>query len=356
LKEALQPDRRFLFIEWPQPQARIASQLNDAGATGIIAEYTAELLDWIPALPQRTVLILADVLTDGCACVAIDDWAVGQSAAAYLYKKDLREFAYIGSDGLASVLRGGAFKEHLRSSGRRVHELKLSMETLLHSKGRRTALDRWVSKLPKPVGIFTESADFALAASDACFRMGIGIPNEVALLSGEDDPALELGRPGISCIQLPWEEIARTSLAELESMKRQFPTNPILIPPSGIRTRGSTDTFHTHHESLQRVLRHMQSHFTAPISIADIARSCGINRRLMERLFQKELDASPKAVLTQMRTHYASDLLLNTQKPVAEIAELAGFSNSAQLCAACKKAFGKTPRAYRHAQRHPNTP
>jgi LacI family transcriptional regulator len=347
LATAVHSNRRFVFMEWPEPLALIASKLNATGATGIIAEYDAELLDWIPGLTQKTVLILADVLTDGCACVAIDDWSVGTSAANYLHRKELREFAYFGSDSLSSILRGAAFKEQISKMGNRVQEFKLSTQLPFQTKTQRAALERWIDNLPRPVGIFTESAQLAVAVSEVCLHNGIAIPNEVALLSATDDPVMELSFPGISCIQLPWAEIARVSLAQLEAPQNFAQSNPILIPPTGIRTRASTDFFHTRHESLQKVIRYMQSNFMHPINIEVVARACGFNRRSIERLFQTELNTSPKAVLTQMRTHQASDLLRHTTKTVAEIAQLSGFPSSAALCSACIQQFGQTPRALR---------
>src|SRR6185503_3539756 len=101
-----------------------------------------------------------------------------------------------------------------------------------------------VRKLPKPVGVMAAYDYRGQQLLDACRRLGVAVPDEVAVIGVDNDDLLcELSDPPLSSVipntQRTGYEAARL-LAEMMSGKK-VKGETHLIPPSGIATRQSTD-------------------------------------------------------------------------------------------------------------------
>jgi len=96
-------------------------------------------------------------------------------------------------------------------------------------------------------------------------------------------------------------------------------------------------------ERLTRAIQIMKETIETPVSPADIAEEIGISTRQLERLFGQHLNCSPKKYYTDMRLQRARNLLLQTEKPVTEIAFLCGFASSAHFARVYRAQFGTTP-------------
>lgn len=100
-------------------------------------------------------------------------------------------------------------------------------------------------------------------------------------------------------------------------------------------------------ERLRRVLLLMDQTIAEPKSIRSLAAAAGLSTRQMERLFAEHFGAAPAAVYMQIRLEAARWLLLNTERPIAEIGAAAGFSNASHFSRRFRDVFDLSPTAIR---------
>lgn len=84
-------------------------------------------------------------------------------------------------------------------------------------------------------------------------------------------------------------------------------------------------------------------------SLAQLACRVGVGERHLRRVFADELGASPLQVAATRRLLFAKQLLWETDLPIADIAEAAGFASLRRFNAAFVATYGKPPRQIRRA-------
>lgn len=74
-----------------------------------------------------------------------------------------------------------------------------------------------------------------------------------------------------------------------------------------------------------------------------LAERLGVGDRYLRRLFHEHLGASPLAIATTRRVHFAKHLIEHTRLPMSQVALTAGFRNVRRFNAAVRKSFDRTP-------------
>ena len=100
-------------------------------------------------------------------------------------------------------------------------------------------------------------------------------------------------------------------------------------------------------QELQSAIRHMETHYSEPISMAAMARLAGLSSTHFNRRFQQLLRSTPTDYLRGVRIQAACGLLSRTQRPLAEVAVESGFADQSHFTRCFQKCTGLTPRAYR---------
>ena len=106
-----------------------------------------------------------------------------------------------------------------------------------------------------------------------------------------------------------------------------------------------------HEPRVAEAIRIMETHIDQPLTIAAIARRVGVSTRGLETLFLRTVDVSPGAYYVALRLNAARRLVLDTNLPIADIAERTGFSAIASLSRAYRRQFGMPPSAARRGRR-----
>lgn len=83
------------------------------------------------------------------------------------------------------------------------------------------------------------------------------------------------------------------------------------------------------------------------LSIADVARACGVHPVHLARAFRRAYACSPGEYLRRCRVERAAALLRDTRLGLSEIALAAGFADQSQMTRHFGRAHGITPAAYR---------
>jgi AraC-like DNA-binding protein len=102
---------------------------------------------------------------------------------------------------------------------------------------------------------------------------------------------------------------------------------------------------------LAALLARIEAEPGRPWSTDAMARSAGLSVSRLHALFRAELDTSPHAWLRGVRLSRARALLVDTTRPIADIALAAGFSDQSALTRALRDVTGMTPGAYRRKGR-----
>jgi LacI family transcriptional regulator len=344
------PDRDFGAIDIGEDPGRILAQLHGWAPVGLIMEFREELTELVASMGRPTVMVMADLVMDGVGGVNVDDYAAGKLAADYLWGKGLRAFGFYGRESLHAPERRTGYAEALAGRGRRARVLEIEPQgEAADPLARRRRLDPWLEGLPRPVGIFAAHDPLGRDVLEACARLGLRVPEDVAVLSASNDQfTCELVHPPLSSVEIPWRRLGLEAGRLLERLIAGEPApEPLLIGPSGIRTRRSTDFYRVSDPRVQRAVGFMRARLAEPIDIPAVARAAGVDRRALERLFRRQLQRTPKEVLTGMRVERARELLEQSGLRVGEIAGQCGFARSEQLAAAFRRRFGKTPRDWR---------
>jgi LacI family transcriptional regulator len=289
-------------------------------------------------------------------CVCNDGEAVARMAAEYFLTRGFRHFAYLSLRGLEYVARQcAAYQKAVAAAGCEcaVHGVKansgfISPDWNLHIG----ELGAWLASLPKPVAVLTWGGGREVIL--ACLRVGIRVPQEVAVLSSSDDDLLcGIGPVHLSGVKNACEKIGSEAAAMLDQAMQgnATPEQAVLVPPLGVVTRQSTDTLAITDDNLVSALAFINRNLSTGIQIQDVARAAGISRRALELRFAKTLGTSPGTYLTRARLDLVRKLLVETDMQVGELSERAGFCSPEYMTTVFRREFSTTPLRYRKDMR-----
>jgi LacI family transcriptional regulator len=122
---------------------------------------------------------------------------------------------------------------------------------------------------------------------------------------------------------------------------------PLLIAPTGVLTRQSTDTLAVDDADLARAVAFIRAHASDSIGVKDVLREVPVSRRWLERRFREVLSRGPGEEIRRLRLQRAKLLLAETDMPVPQVAVAAGFGSREYLAATFKSQTGLSPREYR---------
>lgn len=100
-------------------------------------------------------------------------------------------------------------------------------------------------------------------------------------------------------------------------------------------------------QRLKALVSYIHAHYSEPITVEDMAKHIGISRTECFRCFQNILRKTPVEYLTEYRLSMAATLLLNTKRPIADVADACGFQSPSYFGKIFREHYGKTPKEYR---------
>ena len=102
---------------------------------------------------------------------------------------------------------------------------------------------------------------------------------------------------------------------------------------------------------IAETISHLETQYTEPIRLDDLARRAGMSKRSFIRAFQAATGSPPIAYLIQLRVNRAAALLRHDTENITEVAFQVGFADSNYFSRQFRRTLGMSPRAYRRA--HP---
>jgi LacI family transcriptional regulator len=284
--------------------------------------------------------------------VSTDEHAVGRLAAQHFQSLGLSHFAFIGTGAdHPSQLREKGFTEALAAAGLRCHAFH---DGVTRQRGAPESVEQWVRRLPKPVGVLacTDARAFDLLA--VCRKLKTPVPASVAVLGVDNDEVFcELANPTLSSVALPAQRIGYEGARLLDALMagRTAVPPPLLLPPEGVVSRGSTGLSVILDADVAAAVRYIHLHVGDGLKVADVLREVQVSRRSLEQRFLRALGRTPAAEIRRAQVEVAKQMLSDTDEPMARIAAAAGFSNAKQFSASFHHETGLTPRDYRRRSR-----
>lgn len=96
-----------------------------------------------------------------------------------------------------------------------------------------------------------------------------------------------------------------------------------------------------------RVKSYLSDHLSSSVSLAEVARHCGMSHVRLNRDFKQASGQTVFEYLRELRLERAVQLLRQTSDPISRIAFDCGFSNPSHLSRVIRARLGTTPRALR---------
>ena len=285
--------------------------------------------------------------------IRTDLQASARMAAEYLLDRGFRSFAYCGTEwwsytdyhqqGFVRVVGEAGYDcDVYRPRGRQ------GPRTAAHIQQRD--LIRWLEPLPKPLAVLTWTTKCGHQVIQACRHAGLLVPEQVAVLAADEDDLLcDMCNPPLSGIALTSERIGYEAAGLLDRLMQgdPVPEEPILIEPTGVVTRQSTDTLAIDDADVAAAVAFIWRHASDPIQVRDVLRAVPVSRTRLERRFLEVLGRTPAAEIRRVHLERAKQLLAETDMPVPEVATASGFGSREYLSYVFKSETGFSPQKYR---------
>jgi LacI family transcriptional regulator len=338
-------DLRELIIDPPR-------WIDSWDGDGIISRSTTpELAERLRASEIPTV-DLTDIHGDlGLPHIWTDNFEVGRLAATHLLERGFKHFGYCsfsGHDWAKKRLHG--FRDTLAKSGIGT-EIFESPWAGTHSwEDQQQAIAEWISGLPRPLGIFACNDMRGQHVLDACRRLDIPVPEEVAVI-GVDDDELVCGMcaPPLSSVKPNPRRIGYEAASMLDRLMRGEAALPYeqIVPPLKVSTRQSTDVLAIEDPQIASAVKFIRQNACRGITVRDVLRQVPLSRNVLERRFRKYVKRSPQSEIRSVQIKRIKQLLMETDLPLDRIALLTGFEHPEYMSVVFKRETGTPPGSFR---------
>ncbi len=331
---------------------------------GIIARFQNErIASAVAATGIPVVDTLNVVSSPGVPVVHVDNASIARLAVDHFLNRGFRNFGFCSIRGMSwSEERCEAFGRYLAEAGHPCSVYTMAPQTRRrwNWEHRQDQLSHWIQRLPKPAAVMVCSDQRAQFVLDACHRLGVRIPDDVAVLGVDNDDVIcEICDPPLSSVQPNHEQVG-TLAAELlhrmmlEDKGSRISSAPLLdrkecvyVPACGIHTRQSTDKIAVREAPVAQAVRFIRDHACEGISAVDVVRNVPMSRSVLQRRFREALGRTINGEIVGIRLETAKTLLLNTNLPLPAIAERAGFKHQRYMGLVFNRHVGMPPGAFR---------
>lgn len=284
-----------------------------------------------------------------------DTVAIGEMAARHFLERNFRHFAcYVEHRDYINDDLSTAFRRVVNQAGYDCEIRSWKRRSGLEWEKERVRQETWLAGSKRPLAVFAVSDLLAIRIMASCLDIGLQIPEDVAILGCHNDAMDCQSAPTpLSSIETNEEELGYQAAAQLDRlMSGKAPAAaPLLIQPTHVAVRRSTDTLATSHPAIQRVLRHIRENYAKPISSRQLTAIAGMSRFGMEKAFKTQLNLLPIQELRRIRLAAAQRQLLETNDKIETVARTCGFRDATALGVAFRRHLGMSPKAWRRQQR-----
>jgi len=287
-------------------------------------------------------------------------YAAGRLAARHLVEAGCRSFAYLGfAKQTQSSIERYEFTLQLRKRGLQVYRAR-TFVTFASSRAWwdkvMARLDGWLERLARPAGLFVARPGFARAVAELALRRGLRIPEDLALVAADNDPALCELSPPLTAIHFDYAEVGYRAAELLDRLMdgQPPPRHSVLVPPTLVPRR-STDRQSLADPLIARALWFIDSRRTEPIRPRHVAEAVGIGQRALGDRMRRTRGRTILQEIILARVEHAKLQLEGSRLPLRVVARESGFGSYEAMLRAFNRHLGMPPSAWRrqHVTRDP---
>lgn len=291
--------------------------------------------------------------------LATDDHAIGKLGAEHLLDRGFERFGYCAMPNSTrfqpwSRHRCQAFQDAIAEAGYRSSVFHASASVSLDWQQLLDALCQWLESLEPPVGVMAAYDMRALHVLEACRRLRLRIPDQVAVLGVDNHQVVcELADPQLSSIIQGGFQVGRRAAELLDEMMagKRGGGQTHTIAPVGVVTRHSTDVLAIEDEDVVTAIRMIRQGACQGIQVKDIVNAASIARVTLEKRFKAVLGRTMHAEIKRVQMERVKELLRTTDLPMHKIASRTGFEYVEYLSNSFRQLHGMTPGQYRKQNR-----
>jgi LacI family transcriptional regulator len=191
----------------------------------------------------------------------------------------------------------------------------------------------------------------ARIVAEACGRAKCPIPTDVAIVAGDDEPTeAEHHEPTLTGIVLPAERLGFEAAKLLDHLMAggAAPKDPVLIEPAGVtHVRQSSDVSSLPDRQVHLAVQFIREHANQPLTVPQVAKAMRMSRSNLDYQFVRALGHTPRVEIAHAHIERAKRLLLETNWPIARVAQEAGFGSWRQFYRSFELQEMMTPTVYR---------
>ena len=318
---------------------------------GIIGEFLTEgEIDEVLALGVPVVNTALTLQRDRVPTVGNDDIGIGEEAAKHLLGLGVEGFHYFAQpQHRFSKDRWQAFARIVRSQGRvaRAHWIEEDDQNALLKAGHYL---KALKATDGRCGIFCATDRIAYGVSEACRKLNLPVPNQMAILGVNNDEVIcQLANPPLSSIDEGATAVGYRAAELLAGLMagQAAPKRRIRLPHAGLRQRASTNVLATGNNHLAAALRFIQEHEGDPIYVPDVLKATTLSRRSLEMLFEKGVGHGIYKEIRIVHVRRAERLLRETSLSILNIAQQSGFTSIHSFETAFQSVNRCSPSQYR---------
>ncbi len=286
-----------------------------------------------------------------------DQTAIATRVAEHFFERGFRNFGYLSVSGDKGweLLRRQTFTEIVQKHGFASIAVRLvATEAHRNWEKEEAGLVKWLQMLPKPIAIMANHDTQGILVLDACRRAEIRVPDDVAVVSVDNDPVLcEIAATPLSSLDQNVQKLGFEAAAALDRMMSGQKVRPenYFTEPGNVISRQSSDTLMVSDPRLAKAVRFVRQSAGQAMNVDDVAHASGMSRRALEKQFLAVIGRTPLQEIQEMRYRRVRQLLLETEYTLPRIAEMAGIQYHEYLVRFFKKKSGFTPGEFRRVMR-----
>lgn len=336
------------------PGGRIKSRVKGRDAyDGVIARASPALQRRLKRAGTPLVNVWLSQHRPGLAGVYPDYEASGRLSAEHLISRGHRQLHVLTAEGR------GPEDSAARTFVHSAEQEGLSWSRVPYPIGDHENMDDWISwerqlvdwlaGIEMPAAVLVGTIMMARLLTDLCQQAGIHVPQDLSVLCLMDQKDIAEVPTSVSSVGFDYEACGYRAASLLSDLMDGVaaPKEPVLIRPTGIIGRASTDHFAVQDELVQQALRYISDHLREDLQVEKIAYVLAVSLRALHNRFKSALGHGVGTEVRRLRVSTARRLLADPTLSIEEAAAQAGFASPDVMRRVFKRDLGEPPSAFR---------
>ena len=216
------------------------------------------------------------------------------------------------------------------------------------------ALNQWVAKLPRQVGVMVIHPMLCRLVAHACIEQGREVPQEVGIITPVGEQLLTLsGSPTISAVEFDHYKQGYEAATLLDKLMAGETVKPLqkALAPAGVVVRDSTDMFLCEDKLVSKTMHYIAEHVREELTVLGLAEAMGVSKRTLHRKFDEVVGRTVQHEVNRLRVDNLKRLLSETDIKITRISTDCGFSSPSHFSRYFKQHVGESPSVYRKRER-----